>query len=265
MDVTEAICRPIRALDKSLVKNNMASNGEFVARLDSLLTYKINQHSTLEMCLSEVNSIPKSYEHYILKPQDSVKYDRDLLDIEFTLKHMKIALDPYNDYRMITFMGREIEEYVDQFYVPCINAMFGATYTQGSADTEYFLAYPWHSHDACLHLSCLTTGMRWDRENGGCKAGLMVGINAAPYYEGDNPKCKYDESSSEDECKYPAAQMNNFTTSVTSCWNTTQPTGRLDYFLNNFCLPRVSSTKLSADKIRALDEAYGDCEKTYDV
>ena len=35
--VSVDVCRPDRVSDKSMVKNNMSNNGEFVAHLDSII------------------------------------------------------------------------------------------------------------------------------------------------------------------------------------------------------------------------------------
>ena len=98
-------CRPARQLDKSVVKNNMSNNGEFVAHLDAIVRYKLNQLFTLEKCLTSVKALPTKYDFHILKTQDSVKYDA-AIDRQFTLKEMKFALDPLNDYSMLTHIGQ---------------------------------------------------------------------------------------------------------------------------------------------------------------
>merc|ERR1711957_382904 len=98
-------CRPARQLDKSVVKNNMSNNGEFVAHLDAIVRYKLNQLFTLEKCLTSVKALPTKCDFHILKTQDSVKYDA-AIDRQFTLKEMKFALDPLNDYSMLTHVGQ---------------------------------------------------------------------------------------------------------------------------------------------------------------
>ena len=40
-DLDKSMCKPIRALDPSLVKDNMVNNGEFVSRMDSAMRYKL--------------------------------------------------------------------------------------------------------------------------------------------------------------------------------------------------------------------------------
>merc|ERR1712238_584815 len=120
------VCNPVRRLDKSAVKNNMANNGEFVAHLDSIIRYRLNQLYTLEKCLTEVNTFSDFYKYHLLKQMD-----------------------------------RELDEFVEMYYQPCIAALFG-TNVGNNPDTEpqYFLAYGWLTHDACAHLSCLADNMR---------------------------------------------------------------------------------------------------------
>ena len=99
-------CRPARQLDKSVVKNNMSNNGEFVAHLDAIVRYRLNQLFTLEKCLTTVKSMSTKYDFHILKTQDSVKYEA-AIDKEFTVRRMRFALDPLNDYSMLTHIGQE--------------------------------------------------------------------------------------------------------------------------------------------------------------
>jgi len=159
---SERVCRPMRALDPMVIKDNMAANGEFVARLDRSVRYKLNQLATLERCISAAQAIPDRYNFYILKGQDMVKYD-GAIDLDFSVLELKMALDPFNDYAMVKHMAKELDEFLDMFIQPCISALFGANFGS-SPDTEpsFFMAYPWHAHDECTKLSCLANSMRWD-------------------------------------------------------------------------------------------------------
>merc|ERR1712160_139029 len=103
-DETTLVCNPVRKLDKSVVKNNMANNGEFVAHLDSLVRYKLNQLFFLEKCLTSINSYDSTYDMYILKAQDSVKYDATI-EAKYTVLDLKMALDPGKDYGLLQSLG----------------------------------------------------------------------------------------------------------------------------------------------------------------
>ena len=50
--------------------------------------------------------MPTKYDFHILKTRDSVKYDA-AIDKEFTVRGMRFALDPLNDYSMLTHIGQE--------------------------------------------------------------------------------------------------------------------------------------------------------------
>ena len=253
------ICRPVRSLDKSLVKTNMASNGEFVARLDAALTYKMNQFSSLEKCTSMARMISTSFDSTIIKRQESLKQDGELPS-EFSVQELRLTLDPFNDYTMVTYMGRELEEYVDMFYTPCINALFGANAGKTSdVDSSFFMAYPWYTHKECSQMTCLSNSMRWDRNNGGCTASLLTGSSSSGYDTGDS-KCSYDADSGAEvqECKYPSDMMHSFYEETTNCWNNTLPSTSIVFLLEYYCMPALSEKKISAEKLATIQQNRDD-------
>ena len=257
------VCRPLRTLDKAVVRENMASNGEFVARLDRALRYKANQLNTLEKCISAARSIPERFDYYYLKPQSTVKYDKEI-EFVFSAFELKMALDPFNDYSMVKHMGKELDEFIDMYYQPCLAALFGANIgTSSETEASYFSAYAWHTHDACIKLSCLGSNVRWDRKNGGCIPSLISGVSAIGYEDGEDEYCKYDidnDFDDEQECKYKTSDLSDFHGKVTTCWNQTLPSGRIDYFMEHFCMPRISGNKLSTDDEQTLKDNYaGGC------
>jgi len=109
---SERVCRPMRVLEPMVIKDNMAANGEFIARLDRSVRYKLNQLATLERCISAAQAIPDRYNFYILMGQDMVKYD-GAIDLDFSVFELKMALDPFNDYAMVKHMAKEIDELLD--------------------------------------------------------------------------------------------------------------------------------------------------------
>merc|ERR1712166_210917 len=153
--VSANVCMPVRKLDKSVVKNNMSNNGEFVAHLDSIVRYRLNQIFTLEKCLTSINSYDSTYDMYILKAQDSVKYDATI-EAKYTVLDLKMALDPGKDYGLLQSLGNELDEFVEMYYSPCIAALFGTNIgSNPDVEPQYFLACGWLTHDACAHLSCV--------------------------------------------------------------------------------------------------------------
>jgi len=265
------VCNPVRRLDKSVVKNNMANNGEFVAHLDSIIRYRLNQLYTLEKCLTEVNTFSDFYKYHLLKPMDTVKYD-SAIDMKTTVKELQLMLDPSRNYGLIRQMGRELDEFVEMYYQPCIAALFG-TNVGNNPDTEpqYFLAYGWLTHDACAHLSCLADNMRWDRRNGGC---LPSGILGAPPTStgpsGDTDT--YDEAvatpfcakgiddidnNEEESCKHPESDFVAFQVEATRCWATSPSTPA--YLMSHFCMPRLNGQIADVDHQAEVDEKITNC------
>ena len=257
-------CRPARQLDKSVVKNNMSNNGEFVAHLDAIVRYRLNQLFTLEKCLTTVKSMPTKYDFHILKTQDSVKYDA-AIDRQFTLKEMKFALDPLNDYSMLTHVGQELDEFVEMYYQPCVAALFGMNVgTSPDTEPQYFMAYGWLSHSACTKLSCLADNMRWDRDTGqGCVTSLFVGADAHPYGTRDpSPFCKKDNTKGDldvEVCKYTEAAYTDLQEAANTCWRGTGTgPGQYSiaspaYLLNYFCMPEITAVTATTPQKERLD------------
>jgi hypothetical protein len=246
-------CRPLRTLDKSIVKNNMASNGEFVARLDQSVRFKLNQLSTLERCVSAARSLPSSHNFHILKSQDSVKYD-EAIEAKFTLAELKMAIDPTGDYKLVKHMGKELDEYMDMFYQPCLAALFGSNIgTNGDTEPIYFMAYPWHTHEECLHLSCFGNNMRWNRNLGGCEPGMISGTSAHAYNANEDSKCSYaDEGGTDQVCKYDQTTLNDYHTDARSCWSSTSNMGSLSvaYLMSHFCMPDLNGDYIESQTER---------------
>ena len=245
MDETTAICKPRRNLDKSIVKDNMANNGEFVSRLDSAVRYKLAQMGTLEKCISSTKSFPDRFDYHILKAQDTVKYDK-AIETTVTLAELKKAVDPQNNYSMLRHMTREFDEWIKMFYSPCLAALYGTNIAADpEVDPKYFMAYPWHTHNECMHLSCLTNNMRWDRVDGGCVPGLLTGTGSSDY-SGTEKSCSSNLESvaATEECEVSQSDLSTFHTNVTTCWSDTLPIGSVDYLVDHFCMPQLTGDVL---------------------
>ena len=204
-------------------------------------------------------AIPERFDYNILKPQDSVLYD-PAIDFKFTVFELKMALDPFNDYSVIRHMAGELDEFMEMFYQPCIAALFG-TNIGLSADTEasYFMAYPWYTHKECSYLSCLGTSMRWNRgAEGGCVPSLITGIDSAEYDEADESNCKKSSNAStyQDTCEYKSNELNQYREKINAGWEATVPIGRIDYFMEHFCLPEVTNEVLGLDGKYRIMEGY---------
>jgi len=262
--VRNTMCKPVRRLDKSVVKNNMANNGEFVAHLDSIVRYRLNQLFTMEKCLTSVNSYDSDYDYHILKAQDSVKYDASI-EVKYTVLRLKMALDPTQDYGLITALGKELDEFIEMYYSPCVAELFGTNVgSNPNVEPQYFMAYGWLTHDACAHLTCLADNTRWDREKGGCTVGVMTG-NQFAFKATDDlaKKCALDndETLSEEKikCKHPEDKLKEFQDAANLCWKTDSVVPY--YLMEHFCMPQLTG-EIDDGEIKAEVEIIrGTCEK----
>lgn len=233
----ERACRPVKTLSSDTVRDNMAANGEFVARLDSTVRLKLNQLNKLEKCISAANAIPDRYNYHLLQSQDNAAYDA----APFSVYDIKNSLDPFSDFSMVKHMAKELDEFIEMYISPCYAAIFGTNIgTSPGTNPAYFNAYPWYSHTDCTRLSCLASGMRWDRSNpaGGCIVSLLAGTTAPPY-SGDSNCSKTTNNAGEQVCKQDSTELSDFHTRITSCWSNSLPSGNVLYFLDNYCMPAL--------------------------
>lgn len=248
-DLTICVCKPEQNLDKTLVKENMSNNGEFVARIDAAMRYKMNQLSYVEKCISAVHGIPTEFHFYRLKSLDLV-YSFDFIDIPVSVMHLKMAIDPLGDYGMIAQLGREMDEWVEMFLEPCFAALFGSNIgSTPDVDFSYFMAYPWYNHPECMKLTCVAPNMRWDRSRGGCVPSFITGIGAPGYADGDEYCAKSLDDEYEDDaeevCTYNTTTLSSFHTRVQNCWNSTNALTGIDYLIKNYCNPQLTGDRLS--------------------
>ena len=251
------VCRPLRRLDRAVVKDNMSNNGEFVARLDSAFRYKLAQIGTLDKCIASSKAFSSTYDYYVLKPQDSVKYDESV-HAQFTVKQLKRALDPDSNYSLMTHMTRELDEWTKMYYSPCLAALYGMNLrtkdkTTSDVEDKYFMAYPWYSHTECSYISCLSNNMRWDRVNGGCVPSIVTGATATNAYTGTESKCSIDIESN--ACEHSNSALTSMYTKVQNC-HAGQP-GSIDFIMDNFCMPQLTGTKLTTAEQSTLTTNLG--------
>ncbi len=255
----ERMCRPIRQLDPPILKENMAKNAEFAVRLDKALQEKTMLLSTLQRCVTEIRSIPATQDFNLMSPNDSVDFGGGI-DFDLSVLQMKAAIDPTNDYELVTHLGKEFDEYVDMFYQPCLAALYGANVGNSpTTDTNYFMAYPWHNHAECINLSCLGTLSRWDRRNGGCTPGILSGVSAQGYDDSDE-FCSYNVDSRDFDnqvCKYPQAEMSDYHDKVTGCWEDVLPSSEIVFLMEHFCTtPTIGDSRMEESSSTELQENY---------
>ncbi len=267
-DATARVCRPFRSLDKTLLKDNMSNNGEFVARLDSAIRYRLVQLGQVEKCISAANAIPEKFEFNILKAQDTVKYDR-AIETSMTVFELKRALDPLGDFNLISHLTKELDEWIEMYYSPCMAALYGTNLaTTPDTDVSFFMAYPWHFHKECMRLSCLSVNMRWDRDNGGCIPGIITGSASSSDYGTDETHCAKDGDkmeSADEECKHDRTTLSTYQQDAKTCWNssTLLQGGQIDYFIAHFCNPQITGAKATdAERQALIDNAVANCQYT---
>lgn len=253
------VCKPLRSVDKAILKDNMVNNGEFVSRMEAAFRYKLVQIGQLEKCVSSINAIPEKYFFHYLKAKDTVKYSTTA-PAEPALLHLKMAVDPKGDYGLVKHMALELDEWVEQFYTPCLGALFGMNEaTVPNTDVSYFMVNPWYSHDECMKLSCLSANMQWDRENGGCIPSLITGLSGSadkPYSRDDhdieycarsgkpsgtgNGPNALAEGCKTSQAKFKASRDNLYT----KCWEGLAATGigmmgSISFLIENYCNPQL--------------------------
>ena len=153
------------------------------------------------------------------------------------------------------------------YYQPCVAALFGMNIgSNPDVEPQYFLAYGWLSHSACMRLSCLADNMRWDRHTGGCSTSLLVGINVQEYgaanVDGVDEYCSKDNSLINrvdialEKCKYDQTLLFNLQQAHNQCFACgISPAAVMD----TYCMPVLTTNTASAAKmvtVRRLESIF---------
>jgi hypothetical protein len=251
------VCEPSRPYPLELMKHNMMTNAEFVAQMDSALRRKMNIASTLQTCVSQLKGFPPRYDDYFLQTSDTVADGNAELSI--TVKELRDALDPDGHMTSVKLLNWELDEFVEMFYSPCLSALHGLNSAVANKpglemNMDHFMLEPYYNLPQCQHLSCLFDNARWDRasgENGGCKPGLLMGINEnldKDIQLGENHPKTFNVDTHEVEPKTKGAAIwkewifpENKTLTIGKCWGNPGfvPAGLMD----QYCLPRISNQK----------------------
>ncbi len=252
------ICRPFKNLDKSLVRDNMSNNGEFVARLDNVMRYKMAALASAEKCISASRAVPTSHWYNYIKQNDSVP-NRQEAEVKITLIQLRRAMDPNDDYGLIKQLAREFDEWIEKFYSPCLGALYGDG-NEGLAtdDNNQFMAASWYTHEKCMYLTCLMPNMRWDRTVAGCSPGIFMSP-AATIFDGDENTLVHCAKKEDDTCKYPNSVSKDWFDKATGCWTAGKDSiSGIEWLMNNFCNPTVLNEKLEDNTaLKATHETAG--------
>lgn len=260
---TTCVCRPFRNLDKSLVRDNMSNNGEFVARLDNVMRYKMAALASVEKCISASRAVPKTHWYNYIKQHDSVP-NREEATIQITLIQLRRAMDPNDDFGLVAHLAKELDEWIEKFYTPCLGALYGmGDETIPGDDNNKFMAASWYTHDQCMNLSCLMPSMRWDRTVKGCSPGIIM-TPASTIYDGADNSTTFCAKKEDETCKYKNSELKVWFTKAKTCWNKDGNISGLEYLMNNYCNPTVLTEKLADTSTLKVshEDANGDCVPT---
>lgn len=156
------------------MKENLETNGEFVAWLGKIIHDKKMALTDVGQCANKLRTYQPNMDYDILHASDMAKYDH-AIDNKYTVKELKAAIDPNSDLSLYTMISGEIEEYIEMYYQPCLDVLYGKSLSEDQQiDPKYIMAEPWYKHDACAMPSCLDHTKAWDRvKGGGCVNGLL--------------------------------------------------------------------------------------------
>ncbi len=250
------VCEPSRPYPFELMKHNMMTNAEFVAQMDSALRLKMNNASTLQACVSHLKGLPSRYDDYFLQTSDTVADGN--VNLSLTVKELRDALDPDGKMTSVKLINWELDEFMEMFYSPCLSALHGLNSDVSNKSLEmkmdHFMLEPYYNLPQCKHLSCLFDNARWDRsagDHGGCKAGLLMGIDAShdkDIYNGENHPTRFNLETHEVESKTSGEMIwnewifpENQKLSIGSCWG--NPGFTPFNLMDQYCLPRVTHRK----------------------
>ena len=243
------ICRPTEVLQTDVVKITLATNAEYISRLDMAIRQKLAQIAQLQHCISATRYIPSKHDFDILRSHTSLGYGI-AEETDFTLIELKKAIDPFNDYGLLKHLSKELDEYLDKFVSPCLAALYGSSdlTTNNQVDNDFFLKTTWDEHAVCSDFTCLEEDKRWGRKasGAGCVNGLMTGLDAEAYDSADESNCSLTvNSEGNEECKYVSSVLSQFQEDADKCW-THLPHKSISYLMYQFCTPMMTSQTLSS-------------------
>ena len=252
------------------MKENLETNAEFVAWLGAVVHEKKMSLTTIGQCVNHLRALPSNMDYEFLFAADSTKYD-EAIDNKYTTKELKAALDPNSDLSIYTMISGEIEEYLEMFYEPCLDALYGKTLSDDQQiDPKYIMAEPWYKHEECAMPTCLERNKAWDRVNGGgCVNGLLGRVDTNQHIPDKNDRyCakKLNLSTGGESCKFSPPK--DVISRMDMC-REVLPQGKngrgeltpisLSYLVEYFCLPQSTGDQADEDKMNFVDHAWLTC------
>lgn len=268
----EIRCESKQAASPIIMKENLAINAEFVSMLGASAREKLRSISTLGQCAQQLRVFPKHYDYTFLQSSSNAGYD-DSLEMSYTVKELKAALDPNADLSILSMVADEIDEYFEMFYYPCLSALYGVRLGKDeAADSSYFMVQPWYNLEECKNPTCFDPSMAWDRKNGGgCVEGILARTDdSAPIPDKRDRFCsmQLDANSGRESCKYDYVTNANTFVQMDQCRmdlpQVKDGRGRptpvsMSYLMENFCMPRLVIDEDPAD-----DEKMAEVDLTWD-
>lgn len=100
-------CHVYNALTPAETSRTIETNSEFVVRLGSVVKEKIESIATLGQCVNSLRSFPKRLDYSFLHTLDKKSYNYDSEIMKITVKELRAALDPTEDLKILSVVGRE--------------------------------------------------------------------------------------------------------------------------------------------------------------
>ena len=275
---TEIRCEPKEVVSNAIMKENFQINAEFVSMLGSVAREKLKNLSTLGQCVQQLRAFPEHYDYTFLQPSSKVGHDESL-DMTYTVKELKAALDPNANLSILSMVANENDEYFDMFYYPCLNALYGVHLgSDEDADSSYFMVKPWYNIEECKMPTCLDPNMAWDRKNGGgCTEGILARTDeSTPIPDKRDRFCsmELDLGKGRDVCKYDYVTNGKTYIQMDQC-RMDLPKGKdgrgrpipvsISYLMENFCMPRLAIDEDPADdaKMDEVDLVWDKCVSVF--
>ena len=272
--VQQRKCEPKREVSAHRKQQNLKTNAEFVSWLASVKEQKEKSLNILSKCINNLRALPPRFDYKFLLSNYEASYDASM-DLKYTVKELKAALDPATSLEILSLISNENDEFMEMFYQPCLSALNGRSgggYKQ-QPDSKYIMAKPWYNHKECSRTKCMRRNMAWDRISGKECVPSILGLRNGNYtIPGNNdPHCAktIDSISGEARCKYGSESMNIFMM-MNNC-REVLPHGYdgrgnpiklpISELMDYFCLPKVAVDRDPADasKMDEVDEALEIC------
>jgi len=223
------VCKIMQRLSKDQMKYNLEENGEFIARLDSIVRRKRNAIMTLQRCIIALKSFPDTMKKNYLETRDSIlvpkKGESQNGGETMWVEKLRTILDPMDNSESVALLNMELDRFMQMYYIPCIAALHGQSVeisSDGVPSPEHFMMKSWREHEECYFESCLIPENSWNAVGGGCSTSLGYA---------ENNKSETALGKIPDDLK-----------PVKDCWGATTPLVHLD----KYCSPRLSERKTTA-------------------